>query len=150
MKKQTFSIRFGIITLLIVFIHAQENRDTLVGAWEFKSMTTIHYSEPKQVEIIYSGEKNNETLIFNQDGNFTYKGVSNGEQDNDTGSWITESDQLIIDLKNMKTICKYKIFENALTIIIHEVKTDEYHAFDTVLEYRRIISPKPRKSNLEK
>ena len=137
MKKQAFSIRFGIITLLIIFIHAQENRDTLTGAWEFKSMTTIHYSEPKQVEIIYSGEKNNETLTFNQDGSFTYKGVSNGKQDNDTGSWITESDKLIIDLKNMKTISKYKIFDNALTIIMHDVQTDEYHAFDTVLEYKK-------------
>ena len=137
--KKMFSIRFGIITLFIIFIHAQDNSDTLVGAWEFKSMTTIHYSEPKQVEIIYSGEKNNETLIFNQDGSFTYKGVSNGGQDNDTGSWVTESDQLIIDLKNMKTISNYKIFDNALTIIIHEVKTDEYHAFDTVLEYKKRI-----------
>ena len=139
MKKQTFSIRFGIITLLIVFIHAQEDRGALDGAWEFKSMTTIHYSEPKEVEIIYSGEKNNETLIFDQDSSFTYKGVSNGEQDNDTGSWSTESNQLIIDLKNMKTISKYKILDNTLTIIIHEVKTDEYHAFDTVLEYKKRI-----------
>ena len=137
MKKQTFLIRFGIITLLIVFIHAQENKDTLVGAWEFKSMTTIHYSEPKQVEIVYSGEKNNETLIFDQDSSFTYKGVSNGEQDNDTGSWSTENDQLIIDLKNMKTISKYKILDNALSIIIHDMKTDENHAFDTVLEYKK-------------
>ena len=137
MKKQTFSIRFGIITLLIVFIHAQENRDTLVGAWEFKSMTTIHYSEPKQVEIVYSGEKNNETLTFNQGGSFTYKGVSSGKQDNDTGSWSTENDQMIIDLKNVKTISKYKILDNALTIIIHDMKTDEYHAFDTVLEYKK-------------
>ncbi|MGY8763842.1 MAG: lipocalin family protein [Fidelibacterota bacterium] len=137
MKKQTFPIRFGIIILLISFIHAQENRDALVGTWEFKSMTTIHYSEPKQVEIIYSGEKNNETLIFNQDSSFTYKGVSDGEQDNDTGSWITESNQLIIDLKNKKTISKYKILDNALTIIIHDMKTDEYHAFDTVLEYKK-------------
>ena len=139
MKKQTFSIRFGIITLLIVFIHAQENRDTLVGAWEFKSMTTIHYSEPKQVEIIYSGEKNNETLTFNQDGSFTYKGVSNGELDNDTGSWSTENNQLIIDLINMKTMSKYKILDTDLTIIIHDKKTDEYHAFDTVLEYKKRI-----------
>jgi hypothetical protein len=137
MKKQTFSIRFGIITLLIIFIHAQENRDTLVGAWEFKSMTTIHYSEPKQVEIIYSGEKNNETLTFNQDSSLTYKGVSNGEQDNDTGTWSIENDQLIIDLKDMKTISKYKILDNTLSIIIHDVKTDEYHAFDTVLEYKK-------------
>ena len=137
MKKQTFSIRFGIITLLIIFIHAQENRDALVGTWEFQSMTTIHYSEPKQVDIIYSGEKNNETLTFNQDSSFTYKGVSSGKKDNDTGSWSTENDQLIIDLKNMKTISKYKIFDNTLTIIIHEVKTDEYHAFDTVLEYKK-------------
>ena len=137
MKKQAFLIRFGIITLLIVFIHAQENRDTLVGAWEFKSMTTIHYSEPKQVEIIYSGEKNSETLTFNQDSSFTYKGVSSGEQDNDTGSWSTESDQMTIDLKNVKTISKYKILDNALTIIIHDMKTDEYHAFDTVLEYKK-------------
>ena len=139
MKKQTFSIRFGIITLLIIFIHAQENRDALVGTWEFKSMTTIHYSEPKEVEIIYSGEKNYETLIFDQDSSFTYKGVSNGEQDNDTGTWSTENDQLIIDLKDMKTISKYKILDNALTIIIHDMKTDEYHAFDTVLEYKKRI-----------
>ena len=137
MKKQTFSIRFGIIILLIVFIHAQENRGALVGAWEFKSMTTIHYSEPKQVEIIYSSKKNNETLIFNQDSSFTYKGVSSGKQDNDTGSWSTENDQMIIDLKNVKTISKYKILDNALTIIIHDMKTDEYHAFDTVLEYKK-------------
>ena len=137
MKKQTFSIRFGIIILLIAFIHAQENRDALVGAWEFKSMTTIHYSEPKQVEIIYSSKKNNETLIFNQDSSFTYKGVSSGKQDNDTGSWSTENDQMIIDLKNVKTISKYKILDNALTIIIHDMKTDEYHAFDTVLEYKK-------------
>jgi len=137
MKKQTFLIRFGIITLLIVFIHAQENRDALVGAWEFKSMTTINYSEPKEVEIIYSSEKNNETLIFDQDSSFTYKGVSNGEQDNDTGSWSTENDQLIIDLKNVKTISKYKILDNALSIIIHDMKTDENHAFDTVLEYKK-------------
>jgi hypothetical protein len=137
MKKQTFSIRFGIITLLIIFIHAQDNRDTLVGAWEFKSMTTIHYSEPKQVEIIYSGEKNNETLTFNQDSSLTYKGVSNEEQDNDTGTWSIENDQLIIDLKDMKTISKYKILDNTLSIIIHDVKTDEYHAFDTVLEYKK-------------
>ena len=139
MKKQTFSIRFGIIILLIAFIHAQENRDALVGTWEFISMTTIHYSEPKQVEIIYSGENNNETLIFDQDSSFTYKGVSNGEQDNDTGSWSTENNQLIIDLINMKTISKYKILDNVLTIIIHDKKTDEYHAFDTVLEYKKRI-----------
>ena len=139
MKKQTFSIRFGIIIFLIAFIHAQENRDALVGAWEFKSMTTIHYSEPKQVEIIYSGENNNETLIFDQDSSFTYKGVSNGEQDNDTGSWSTENNQLIIDLINMKTMSKYKILDTVLTIIIHDKKTDEYHAFDTVLEYKKRI-----------
>ena len=139
MKKQTFSIRFGIIIFLIAFIHAQENRDALVGAWEFKSMTTIHYSEPKQVEIIYSGEKNNETLIFDQGGSFTYKGVSNGELDNDTGSWSTENNQLIIDLINMKTMSKYKILDTVLTIIIHDKKTDEYHAFDTVLEYKKRI-----------
>jgi len=139
MKKQTFSIRFGIIILLIAFIHAQENRDALVGAWEFKSMTTIHYSEPKQVEIIYSGENNNETLIFDQDSSFTYKGVSNGELDNDTGSWSTENNQLIIDLINMKTMSKYKILDTVLTIIIHDKKTDEYHAFDTVLEYKKRI-----------
>jgi hypothetical protein len=137
MKKQTFLIRFGIITLLIVFTHAQENRDALVGVWEFKSMTTINYSEPKEVEIIYSSEKNNETLIFDQDSSFTYKGLSNGEQDNDTGSWSTENDQLIIDLKNVKTISKYKILDNALSIIIHDMKTDENHAFDTVLEYKK-------------
>ena len=139
MKKQTFSIRFGILTLLIIFIHAQENRNALVGTWEFISMTTIHYSEPKQVEIIYSGENNNETLIFDQDSSFTYKGVSSGEQDNDTGSWSTENDQMIINLKNVKTISKYKILDNALTIIIHDMKTDEYHAFDTVLEYKKRI-----------
>ena len=139
MKKQTFSIRFGILTLLIIFIHAQENRDALVGTWEFISMTTIHYSEPKQVEIIYSSEKNNETLTFNQDSSFTYKGVSSGEQDNDTGSWSTENDQMIIDLKNVKTISKYKILDNVLTIIIQDMKTDEYHAFDTVLEYKKRI-----------
>ena len=34
----------------------------------------------------------------------------------------------------MKTISKYKIFDNTLTIIIHELKTDEYNAFDTALE----------------
>ena len=39
----------------------------------------------------------------------------------------------------MKTISKYKILDNTLTIIIHEVKTDEYHAFDTVLEYKKRI-----------
>ena len=139
MKKQTFSIRFGILTLLIIFIHAQENRNALVGTWEFISMTTIHYSEPKQVEIIYSGENNNETLIFDQDSSLTYKGVSSGEKDNDTGSWSTENDQLIIDLKNMKTISKYKILDNVLTIIIQDMKTDEYHAFDTVLEYKKRI-----------
>ena len=139
MKKQTFSIRFGIITLLIIFIHAQENRDALVGTWEFKSMTTIHYSEPKQVDIIYSGEKNSETLTFNQDSSFTYEGVSSGKKDNDTGSWSTENDQLIIDLKYMKTISKYKILDNVLTIIVHDMKTDEYHAFDTVLEYKKRI-----------
>ena len=137
MKKQTFSIRFGIIILLIAFIHAQENRGALVGAWEFKSMTTIHYSEPKQVEIIYSGENYNETLIFDQDSSFTYKGVSNGEQDNDTGSLSTENNQLIIDLINMKTISKYKILDNVLTIIIHDMETEENHAFDTVLEYKK-------------
>ena len=137
MKKQTFSIRFGIIILLIAFIHAQENRGALVGAWEFKSMTTIHYSEPKQVEIIYSGENNNETLIFDQDSSFTYKGVSNGEQDNDTGSLSTENNQLIIDLKNVKTISKYKIQDDVLTIIIHDMETEENHAFDTVLEYKK-------------
>ncbi|MBT3607944.1 MAG: hypothetical protein HN515_06815 [Candidatus Marinimicrobia bacterium] len=137
MKKQTFSIRFGIIILLIAFIHAQENRGALVGAWEFKSMTTIHYSEPKQVEIIYSGENYNETLIFDQDSSFTYKGVSNGEQDNDTGSLSTENNQLIIDLKNVKTISKYKIQDDVLTIIIHDMETEENHAFDTVLEYKK-------------
>ena len=139
MKKQTFSIRFGIIILLIAFIHAQENRGALVGAWEFKSMTTIHYSEPKQVEIIYSGENYNETLIFDQDSSFTYKGVSNGEQDNDTGSLSTENNQLIIDLKNVKTISKYKIQDDVLTIIIHDMETEENHAFDTVLEYKKRI-----------
>ena len=86
-----------------------------------------------------NGEKNNETLTFNQDGSFTYKGVSNGEQDNDTGSWSTENNQLIIDLINMKTMSKYKILDNVLTIIIHDKKTDDYHAFDTVLEYKKRI-----------
>ena len=65
--------------------------------------------------------------------------MSSGEKDNDTGSWSTENDQLIIDLKNMKTISKYKILDNVLTIIIQDMKTDEYHAFDTVLEYKKRI-----------
>jgi len=39
----------------------------------------------------------------------------------------------------MKTMSKYKILDNVLTIIIHDKKTDEYHAFDTVLEYKKRI-----------
>ena len=118
-------------------IHAQGNRDALVGVWEFQSMTTIHHSEPRQVEILYSGKNNNETLVFNQDNSFIYKNVSNGEHDNEAGSWNTENDQLIIDLEDDKTISKYKIQEDVLTIIIHDKKTDDYHAYDTVLEYKK-------------
>ena len=133
--KQLLSI---IIFIFTIDLNGDEINNPIIGTWIFDSMTTTYLSDPIETEVFGAKDGYSETLIFKPDGTFTSQGKSEGKPESTYGSWILDTDKLIIaEANNAKTIAKYSLGNGILTIISNEEETVEYFAANTVIVYKR-------------
>ena len=138
MKNIISKICYSIIVLSIL-IQAQEKDKEIIGSWEYQTMTTIYFSEPKEIITTDKSSYYQETFTFRKDGSFSVRGIYEGFEDAELGIWETNNGALTLNMKKEKTIGKYKINENILTLIIDEKETDEYYSSNSVLKYKKMF-----------
>jgi len=137
MKKQFYLIFFSLIFFCCWKLDASENTNPIIGTWVFQSMATTYYSDPQETDTVDKNDNYSETLIFTADGKFNYKGNSAGETDQGHGSWSINENQLTTIIGSEKTIGKYTIIDENLTITTQEEETDEYFATKSVIVYKK-------------
>tara|TARA_Y100000590_G_scaffold466693_1_gene642952 strand:- start:9579 stop:9995 length:417 start_codon:yes stop_codon:yes gene_type:complete len=137
MKKQFYLIFFSLIIFCCWKLDASENTNPIIGTWVFQSMATTYYSDPQETDTVDKNDNYSETLIFTADGKFNYKGNSAGETDQGHGSWSVNENQLTTIIGSEKTIGKYTIIDENLTITTQEEETDQYFATKSVVVYQK-------------
>jgi len=100
-------------------------------------MATTYYSDPQETDTVDKNDNYSETLIFTADGKFNYKGNSAGETEQGHGSWSVNENQLTTIIGSEKTIGKYTIIDENLTITTQEEETDQYFATKSVVVYQK-------------
>jgi len=137
MKKQFYLIFFSLIFFCCWKLDASENTNPIIGTWVFQSMATTYYSDPQETDTVDKNDNYSETLIFTADGKFNYKGNSAGETEQGHGSWSVNENQLTTIIGSEKTIGKYTIIDENLTITTQEEETDQYFATKSVVVYQK-------------
>ena len=137
MKKQFYLIFFSLIFFCCWKLNASENTNPIIGTWVFQSMATTYYSDPQETDTVDKNDNYSETLIFTADGKFNYKGNSAGETEQGHGSWSVNENQLTTIIGSEKTIGKYTIIDENLTITTQEEETDQYFATKSVVVYQK-------------
>ena len=137
MKKQFYWIFFSLIFFCCWKLNASENTNPIIGTWVFQSMATTYYSDPQETDTVDKNDNYSEILIFATDGKFNYKGNSAGETDQGQGFWSVNENQLTTIIGSEKTIGKYTIIDENLTITTQEEETDQYFATKSVVVYQK-------------
>ena len=96
--------------------------DPLVGIWEQTEMTMTMGTT---VVTTVSDDDNNQTMIFNEDGTFSYTGEIDGEIDSGNGTWSTNSNKLTMIEDGETTVMDYSITGNVVTISITDTSDGE-------------------------
>jgi len=102
MKKLLLLIRFTPLALLCVMLNAQDGGSEIIGIWEFQTMTSVYYSEPKEITTTDLDKNHRETLTFRADGSFSYRGVYDGVEDASVGAWKITKVKLTMDVRGGK------------------------------------------------
>ena len=143
MKKLLLLIRFTPLALLCVMLNAQDGGSEIIGIWEFQTMTSVYYSEPKEITTTVLDKNHRETLTFRADGSFSYRGVYDGVEDASVGVWKITKVKLTMDVRGEKTICNYEVNGKILTLTFNEKESDEFYGTNSVLKYKnRLIGSK--------
>ena len=96
--------------------------DPLVGIWEQTEMTMTMGTT---VVTVVPDDDNNQTMIFNEDGTFSYTGEIDGEIDTGNGTWSTNSNKLTMIEDGETTVMDYSITGNVVTISITDTSDGE-------------------------
>ena len=116
MKK---NINFLSVFLLVLFLgncdksSTKSTVDPLVGTWESTEMSIVMGSTAM---TIVSDDDNNQTMIFNEDGTFSYTSVSDGDINSGNGTWSTNGDKLTTIETDVTTVLDYSITGDVLTV----------------------------------
>ena len=141
MKKTITYINICLLLLLFGSLNAQNDKSKIVGIWEFQTITSIYYSDPKETSSTSRDENHQETLIFHEGGSFNYHGVDGGSKYASIGLWNTEKTTLTMDASEVKTICDFEVTGGILTLTVREEETEEFYRTFSVLKYKnKIIS----------
>ena len=70
-------------------------------------------------------DNNNNTLIFNEDGTFSYTSEYDGDIDSGNGTWSTNSNKLTMIEDGETTVMDYSITGNVVTISITDTTDGE-------------------------
>ncbi len=142
MKKTIAYTNICLILLLFGILNAQNNKSKIVGIWEFQTMTSIYYSDPKETSSTSRDENHQETLTFRENGSFNYHGVDEGSKyASIIGLWNTEKTTLTMDAGGVKTICDFEVTGEMMTLTVREEETEEFYRTFSVLKYKnKIIS----------
>ena len=96
--------------------------DPLVGIWEQTEMTMTMGTT---VVTTVSDDDNNQTMIFNEDGTFSYTGEIDGEIDTGNGTWSTNSNKLTMIEDGETSVLDYSITGDVVTISITDTTDGE-------------------------
>ena len=141
MKKTIAYTNIYLLLLLFGILNAQNDKSTIVGIWEFQTITSIYYSDPQETSSTRRDNNHQETLIFHEDGTFNYHGVDEGSKYASIGSWNIENTTLSMDAGGVKTICDYEVTGDIMTLTVREEESEEFYKTFSVLKYKnKIIS----------
>ena len=141
MKKTIAYTNICLLLFLFGSLNAQNDKSKIVGIWEFQTITSIYYSDPKETSSTSRDENHQETLIFHEGGSFNYHGVDGGSKYASIGLWNTEKTTLTMDASEVKTICDFEVTGGILTLTVREEETEEFYRTFSVLKYKnKIIS----------
>ena len=96
--------------------------DPLVGIWERTELTMTMGST---VVSMVSDDDNNQTMIFNEDGTYSYTGEIDGEIDSGNGTWSTNSNKLTMIEDGETMVMDYSITGDVVTISITDTTDGE-------------------------
>ena len=94
----------------------------LVGIWE-QTETTVTMGS--SVTTVVPDDDNNQTMIFNEDGTFSYTGEIDGEIDTGNGTWSTNSNKLTTIEDGETMVMDYSITGDVVTISITDTTDGE-------------------------
>ena len=141
MKKTFTYINICLLSLLFGSLNAQNDKSQVVGIWEFQTITSIYYSDPQETSTTKRDTDHQETLIFREDGSFSYHGIDEGSKYASIGLWKTEKTTLTMDAGGVKTICDYEVTGDMMTLTVREKESEEFYKTFSVLKYKnKIIS----------
>jgi hypothetical protein len=141
MKKTIAYTNICLLLFLFGSLNAQNDKSKIVGIWEFQTITSIYYSDPKETSSTSRDENHQETLIFHEGGSFNYHGVDGGSKYASIGLWNTEKTTLTMDASEVKTICDFEVTGGILTLTVREEESEEFYKTFSVLKYKnKIIS----------
>ena len=130
-----------LLLLLFGSLNAQNDKSTIVGIWEFQTISSIYYSDPQETSSTNRDKNHQETLTFRENGTFSYHGIDRGSKYASIGLWNTEKSTLTMDAGGVKTICDYKVAGEIMTLTIIEEESEEFYRTFSVLKYKnKIIS----------
>ncbi len=132
-----------ILIIIICGLSILMGRDkALVSSWEFRKMTSVFFSDPKEETIQVSNENHREVLNFRSDGTFSHRGVSEGVDVAGIGTWNTSGSMVLISTSGSKIEGQYTISDDMLMLTIDEEETDEHYASKTLITYSRKVNKK--------
>ena len=124
MKKTIAYTNICLLLFLFGSLNAQNDKSKIVGIWEFQTITSIYYSDPKETSSTSRDENHQETLIFHEGGSFNYHGVDGGSKYASIGLWNTEKTTLTMDASEVKTICDFEVTGGILTLTVREEESE--------------------------
>ena len=140
-------IKYYLITILISFLVANHSpqkksitykHESLLGLWNFESMTTIKKGKRDEITILYKDKKNTETLTFQNSGALIFNVLNDGIKKEGNGVWYAENDFLTIIVEEDTTYSTYSIKNTKLTLIINSKETEGTYEYNTVLQYNLV------------
>ena len=97
-----------LIFSLLVFNACEDEKvaepvNPLVGTWSLVSVALTVYTTPAQtVTFIADGESTYETMIFTENGNFSYQGAIDGDMISGSGTW-SSTDNILTYIEDGST-----------------------------------------------
>ena len=121
-------IKYLSVFTLVLFLSncdkssTESTVDPLVGIWEQTEMTMTMGTT---VVSTVPDDDNNQTMIFNEDGTFSYTGEIDGEIDSGNGTWSTNSNKLTMIEDGETMVMDYSITGDVVTISITDTTDGE-------------------------
>ena len=134
-------LKFILLSLLVFNACEDEKADDsnpvnpLVGTWSLVSVALTVYTVPAQtVTYIADGTATYETMIFNENGSFSYQGAIDGDMVSGSGTWSSTDEILTYIEDGQTTLWNYTMTnDNNWSCTVQTPDNDDYYG--TLTEY---------------